>query len=53
VVDALMASPAAETVLQQVLQPLHAEETARRAARAARAAGTKVEFFTLVRGEDQ
>ena len=53
VVDALMASPAAETVRQQVLQPLHAEETARRAARAARAAGTKVEFFTLVRGEDQ
>jgi alpha-D-ribose 1-methylphosphonate 5-triphosphate synthase subunit PhnG len=53
VVDALMAGPEADRVRNTVLQPLHAEETARRAARAARAAGTKVEFFTLVRGEDQ
>ncbi len=53
VIDALMAGPDAERVRQEVLQPLHAEETAMRSARAARAAGTKVEFFTLVRGEDQ
>lgn len=52
-IDALMAGPLAERVRREVLQPLHAEETARRKARAARAAGTKVEFFTLVRGEDQ
>jgi alpha-D-ribose 1-methylphosphonate 5-triphosphate synthase subunit PhnG len=53
VVDALMAGPMAQRLRQEVLQPLYAEETAQRAARAARAAGTKVEFFTLVRGEDQ
>ena len=32
--------------------PLRAEEAGRRSARAAKAAATKVEFFTLVRGED-
>ena len=36
-----------------ILAPLRAAETARRAARAAKAAATRVEFFTLVRGEDQ
>ncbi len=35
-----------------VLSPLRAEEAARRAATAAEAAATRVEFFTLVRGED-
>jgi alpha-D-ribose 1-methylphosphonate 5-triphosphate synthase subunit PhnG len=32
---------------------LQAEEAAARAARTEKAAATKVEFFTLVRGEDQ
>jgi alpha-D-ribose 1-methylphosphonate 5-triphosphate synthase subunit PhnG len=36
-----------------VLLPLQAEEVARQSSRAAKAAATKVEFFTLVRGEDQ
>ncbi len=35
-----------------VLTPLRADEAARRAATAAEAARTRVEFFTLVRGED-
>ena len=52
IVDALMQGPAAAAVRAQVLQPLAAEEQARRAARASHAAATKVEFFTLVRGED-
>lgn len=52
-VDALMQGPRADEVRAAVLRPLAAEEAARRAARATRAAATKVEFFTLVRGEDQ
>ncbi|PZQ99839.1 MAG: phosphonate C-P lyase system protein PhnG [Cereibacter sphaeroides] len=53
VVDALMQGARAEVVRAGVLAPLAAEETARRETRAAKAAATKVEFFTLVRGEDQ
>ncbi len=52
VVDALMQGPEAGAVRVAVLEPLAAEEAAARGARAARAARTKVEFFTLVRGED-
>ncbi len=37
----------------EILAPLRAEEAARRAATAAEAARTRVEFFTLVRGEDE
>lgn len=51
--DALLQGPAAAAIRAGVLAPLAAEEAARRAARAAKAAATKVEFFTLVRGEDQ
>ncbi|MCV6595040.1 MAG: phosphonate C-P lyase system protein PhnG [Silicimonas sp.] len=51
-VDALMQGAKAEAVRAAILAPLHAEETARRQARAARAAATKVEFFTMTRGED-
>jgi alpha-D-ribose 1-methylphosphonate 5-triphosphate synthase subunit PhnG len=43
----------AENLRATVLNPLLAEEAARRHARATKAAATKVEFFTLVRGEDQ
>ena len=53
VVDALMQTDQAEALQLAVLNPLQAEESARRTLRAAKAAATKVEFFTLVRGEDQ
>jgi alpha-D-ribose 1-methylphosphonate 5-triphosphate synthase subunit PhnG len=52
VLDALLQGPGAEALAAQVLAPLAAEAEARAGARAARAAGTRVEFFTLVRGED-
>lgn len=51
-VDALMQGPQADALRAAVLDPLAQEEMARRTGRAARAAATKVEFFTLVRGED-
>jgi alpha-D-ribose 1-methylphosphonate 5-triphosphate synthase subunit PhnG len=50
--DALMQGPRAAEVRAAVLAPLEAAETARRTARARKAAATKVEFFTMVRGED-
>jgi alpha-D-ribose 1-methylphosphonate 5-triphosphate synthase subunit PhnG len=53
VIDALMQGEKADVIKAQVLAPLRTEEAARKTARAARAAATKVEFFTLVRGEDQ
>jgi alpha-D-ribose 1-methylphosphonate 5-triphosphate synthase subunit PhnG len=52
VVDALMQTAAAKTLQTQVLDVLDAEQTAKRDARAAKAAATKVDFFTMVRGED-
>ncbi|MBE0453658.1 phosphonate C-P lyase system protein PhnG [Roseovarius autotrophicus] len=51
-VDALMQGMRAGEVRTKVLCPLVAAETARRMARARRAAATKVEFFTMVRGEE-
>lgn len=51
--DAMMQTPGRAALDASVLAPLRAEEAARRAARAAKAAGTRVEFFTMVRGEDQ
>lgn len=53
VVDALMQTPEAARVEAQVLHPLRLEAEARRTTRAAKAAATKVEFFTMVRGGDQ
>jgi alpha-D-ribose 1-methylphosphonate 5-triphosphate synthase subunit PhnG len=51
-IDALwQADPAG--IEAAVLSPLRAAETAARATSAAKAAATRVEFFTLVRGEDQ
>ncbi len=50
-VDALMQTEAAARVEAAVLAPLRAEETARKAARADRAAATKVDFFTMSRGQ--
>lgn len=51
-VDALMQGPQAARVVQVVLDPIAAAVTSAKQARAAKAAATKVEFFTLVRGED-
>ncbi|MEL6211114.1 MAG: phosphonate C-P lyase system protein PhnG, partial [Pseudomonadota bacterium] len=49
---ALMQTDAAPKAEAAVLAPLRAEEIARRKARAEKAAATKVEFFTMTRGED-
>ena len=51
-VDALMQTPAADQVRRAVLDPLVQDQTARKAERAAKAAATRVEFFTMTRGED-
>ena len=50
-VDALMQTDRAGWVRAAVLDPLEAGMAATRAARAAKAAATQVEFFTLVRGD--
>ena len=49
--DALMQTDAAGQVREGILDPLEREAAARTAALAARAAQTKVDFFTLVRGD--
>ena len=51
-VDALMQTGAADALRAAVLVPLSEERQAQKDARAAKAAATKVEFFTMVRGED-
>jgi alpha-D-ribose 1-methylphosphonate 5-triphosphate synthase subunit PhnG len=51
--DALMQTDRGADVANQVLRPLEAEAHAARATRSAKAAGTKVDFFTMVRGEDK
>ena len=51
-VDAWMQTDRADEVRRMVLEPLQAAETARRASRTQKAAATKVDFFTLARGED-
>lgn len=51
-VDALMQTDHADCVRAQVLTPLQQNREITRSARAAKAAATKVDFFTLVRGED-
>jgi alpha-D-ribose 1-methylphosphonate 5-triphosphate synthase subunit PhnG len=52
VIDALMQTADAAGLTARVLDPLLAEAGAARADRADRAAATKVDFFTMVRGED-
>lgn len=49
---ALIDALAARGECSELLAELRAEEAARRAARAEKAAATRVEFFTMVRGED-
>jgi alpha-D-ribose 1-methylphosphonate 5-triphosphate synthase subunit PhnG len=51
-IDALMQTDAAGQVDKAVLAPLRDAATTRRATRATKAAATKVDFFTMVRGED-
>lgn len=51
-VDALMQTDAADRVEAGLLTPLRKGMTARKSERAAKAAATKVDFFTIVRGED-
>ncbi len=51
--DALMQTAEAARIEVTVLAPLRNEAAERRRTRAAKAAATRVEFFTLMRGEDQ
>ncbi|SLN23412.1 Alpha-D-ribose 1-methylphosphonate 5-triphosphate synthase subunit PhnG [Falsiruegeria litorea R37] len=51
-IDALMQTDAADRVQRTVLTPLAEQVTETKTKRAAKAAATKVEFFTMVRGED-
>ncbi len=52
IVDALMQSDVATSQRTAVIDVLAGEAVARTALRAGKAAATKVDFFTLVRGED-
>lgn len=51
--DALMQGPEAGRVAAEVLGPIRAARDAAEAERAEKAAATKVEFFTMARGEDE
>lgn len=51
--DALMQGPQAARIATDLLTPLRREADDRRQTRAEKAAATRVEFFTLVRGEDK
>jgi alpha-D-ribose 1-methylphosphonate 5-triphosphate synthase subunit PhnG len=51
-VDALMQEDAADRIRAALLEPLATQLQATQDRRAAKAAATKVEFFTMVRGED-
>jgi alpha-D-ribose 1-methylphosphonate 5-triphosphate synthase subunit PhnG len=51
-VDALMQGPGAAAIRAGLLDPLTEAMAEARRSRASRAAGTKVEFFTMVRGDD-
>lgn len=53
VLDALLQTSAADDTRAGIIDVLAGEAEARRAGRAGKAAATKVEFFTLVRGEDK
>jgi alpha-D-ribose 1-methylphosphonate 5-triphosphate synthase subunit PhnG len=50
-VDALMQTGRAGTVEAEVIAPIETSLTERAASRAAKAAATRVDFFTMVRGE--
>lgn len=51
--DAMLQQPERRLeVMNSIIEPLKAEQAARDLARAKKVAATKVDFFTLVRGED-
>lgn len=52
VVDALMQTDQMHAVRSAILMPLSEEMAAEKETRASKAAATKVDFFTMVRGED-
>ena len=52
VIDALMQTRRRDALRAAVLEPLEAGMKAGKATRAAKAAATRVDFFTMVRGED-
>lgn len=49
--DALLQTPSGAALRERVITPLAKAEAARRASTARKAAATRVEFFTMVRGE--
>lgn len=51
--DALMQTDRAAQVRAAILAPLSRRVSARRTERASKAAATRVDFFTMVRGEDE
>ena len=51
-IDALMQTGLASRIETEILAPMRASEACDREARRDKAAGTKVDFFTMVRGED-
>ena len=51
-IDALMQTDDADQIAAKVLDTLREAEQIARASRAAKAAATRVDFFTMVRGED-
>lgn len=52
-IDALLQTDRAAAIRTSVIDPLRTEMTQAKATRAAKAAATKVDFFTMVRGEDK
>lgn len=52
-IDALMQTAASDQIRVRVLIPLEQQMAAAKSERAAKAAATKVEFFTMVRGENR
>jgi alpha-D-ribose 1-methylphosphonate 5-triphosphate synthase subunit PhnG len=52
VFDALLQREAWATLMETLVEPLARAQAARRQAATARAAASRVEFFTMVRGED-
>ncbi|MDO6520795.1 phosphonate C-P lyase system protein PhnG [Shimia thalassica] len=53
IIDALMQGPQGENLRATLIARLESEMLAAKSKRAAKAAATKVDFFTMVRGEDQ
>lgn len=51
-IDALMQTDLSDRIRSALIAPLEAEETRQKTDRAGKAAATRVDFFTMVRGED-